>query len=350
MTRPGTSPCGADPNDRIEILVNPRARQIRRSKDLDLARWLGPHDRVHRPLGLDALDRTAASIATDPPAVLGLVGGDGTCGRSLSALTHAFGDDPLPPIALLGGGTMNTIARSIGATEGPRRAVRRLVAWREGRGGWHPVTRHLLEVDGHRRGLLFGNGLFARYIDAYEATGTPGPARAAWVLARATWSALTGGPHARELTAPIGARITLDDTPLPDAPWRVVAAGTVDQVGLGFQPFRAAITHPGQLAMIAIACPPAELATRLHRTWRGRPLDHPDVVERTGTRLIIEADDPQLYMLDGDLGESRPRTTVTVGPRVTLLSPRAPHKRAVPRADSTLEAAGPGRVDDRPQR
>ena len=54
-----------------------------------------------------------------PPAIIAVHGGDGTLHRTITALGRAFGDDPIPPIAILCGGTMNVVATSLGIRERP---------------------------------------------------------------------------------------------------------------------------------------------------------------------------------------------------------------------------------------
>lgn len=311
----------------LVVLANPRARHLRQNPDLveGVRRRLDGHGPLLVPDGLDALARDADRAAALRPRVIALLGGDGTCGRTLDALTRAFPDGELPPIALLGGGTMNTIARSLGVRGHPLEVLERVIDHAAGGATLPAVRRHMLEVDG-RRGFLFGNGLFARYIEAYEAGGEPGPARAAWVLGHAVVSALVGGPFARELTAPFPARIDLDGTTLFEGRILVAAAGTVDDVGLGFRPFVQAVRSPGVLSSITIACSPFALAFQLHHTWRGRPMRHADVVERSGAELLIHSDQPRPYMLDGDLGRSGPRTRVAIGPALDLLVARAPRR------------------------
>lgn len=319
----------------LVVLANPRARHLRRNPDLvsGVRARLGSAGVLFVPDGLDALDRDAAHIATLAPAVIALLGGDGTCGRTLDALTRAFPEGAMPPVALLGGGTMNTIARSLGVRGHPLNVLDRVLESLATGAALPRVRRSMLEVDG-RRGFLFGNGLFARYIEAYEARGAPGPARAAWVLAHAVGSALIGGRFARDLTRPLPARIELDGESILDGRILVAAAGTIDDVGLGFRPFVEAVRNPGTLSTITIACSPFALAFQLHHTWRGRPMRHPDVVERQGRVLRIHSDQPRPYMLDGDLGCSGPVTCVAVGPTLDLLVARAP--RRLPRARRRL--------------
>jgi len=314
----------ADP-PRAVVIANPRARHLRSHPRLlhGLRHALGPQVELLVPQGLDALDAHAAHLRANPPQVIGLVGGDGTLSRTLTALVRAPSSQPLPPIALLGGGTMNTIARSVGAAGRPQHLARGLRAHLEGSRPLVPVVRHLLQVDGERMGFLFGNGLFARYIEAYE-EGQPGPVRAAWVLLRAVLSALVGGAFARRLTAPMQATLSVDGRVLREGPLLVAAAGTIDQVGLGFRPFTGAVRQVGALHALGIGCSPFELAFQLHRPLRGLPLDHPDIVEQVGAELVVHGPPDQPYNLDGDLGRTGPVTTVRVGPAITFLVPRAP--------------------------
>jgi diacylglycerol kinase family enzyme len=179
----------------------------------------------------------------------------------------------------------------------------------------------MLEVDGERRGFLFGNGMFARYIEAYEA-GVPGPRRAATVLARAVGSAVIGGAFARRLTDPIAARVTVDGVWHREGRWLTVAAGTIDQVGLGFRPFFGAVEQPGTLHALAIGGSPFTLARQLRYAWSGRSMRSPDIADRVGRELRIEASAPQLAMMDGDLIELGPNVVVRVGPRLDLLVPK----------------------------
>lgn len=305
------------------LLANPHARLMRRRPDLldRLRGILGPDVPILVPDGLDALERTAADLLARDPEVIALLGGDGTMSRALTALVRARG--ALPPVAPLGGGTMNTVARCLGAAGSPESLAASLRDHLDGRRALHPVTRHLLVVDDDRMGFLFGNGLFARYIQAYE-EGEPGPARAAWVLARATASALVGGAFARHLTAPMQATIEVDGRVVREGRWLVAAAGTVEQVGLGFRAFPGAVQQPGSLHALGIGCSAFALAFQLPRVRRGIGMRHPDIIEEIGTEMMIRGPADQPYNLDGDLGRTGPVTTVRVGPGIPFLVPNPP--------------------------
>ena len=95
---------------------------------------------------LDELEVLIAGWVGSAPDVVGIVGGDGSVGRTVCALRRHLGEDH-PPIALLHGGTMNTISRSMGERGSPASRLRALVkacqagaleaGWLDGRGnGW----------------------------------------------------------------------------------------------------------------------------------------------------------------------------------------------------------------------
>lgn len=307
------------------VLANPNARHLRRTpKLLDrLRERLGDAGVLIATPDLHALDTVARELAAEPPDVLALLGGDGTLGRTLTAVVHAFGDERLPAVAPLGGGTMNTIARSIGVRGDPTLVLDRVLAHTGGRRAMGIERRSLLVVDDDRMGFLFGNGLFARYIEAYE-EGDPGPTRAAAVLSRAVASALVGGTFANRLTRPFAGSIEVDGELVADGRWLVAAAGTIDDVGLGFRPFFGSRTHPGRLHALAIGCSAYALAFQLHHTWRARSMRHDDVHDRFGDELVIRSERAQPYSLDGDLGTSGPVTRVRVGRAVDFLVAGAP--------------------------
>jgi diacylglycerol kinase family enzyme len=318
--------------DRVVVVANTNARHLRRTPRLldRLAAQLGERGELVATPDLAALDRLAASLAASPPAVLALLGGDGTLGRTLTAVVRAWPDAPLPPVAALGGGTMNTVSRGLGVRGTPRAVLAHVLRHASGMRPMGVERRSLLVVDDERMGFLFGNGLFARYIEAYE-EGEPGPARAAAVLGRAVASALVGGAFANRLTRPFDARIEVDGELVAEGRWLVAAAGTVAGVGLGFRPFFGVRTHPGQLHALAIGCSPYALALQLHHTWRGRPMRHPAIHDRIGTELVVRSGHPQPYSLDGDLGRSGTVTRVRIGRTVDFLVAGAPPRLPGPR-------------------
>lgn len=241
----------------------------------------------------------------------------------LTAFVEAYGDTPLPPIALLRGGTMNTVASGIGVKGTPAALLGALVArYHSGEPfGW--VERNLLCVPGPQPqyGFLFGNGLISNFLEAYYEGSEPSPQKAAWILARGVASALVGGALIRRLMRPVELEVEVDGTAWAPAPYLCVGAGTVDDIGLGFRPFYQAPHHPGNIHAVGFACTPMALIGQLANIWFARATQAEGIRDAVTRRLVMRGNGPIPFMIDGDFYAGVQTLTVEVGPRVRLLVP-----------------------------
>ena len=82
----------------------------------------------------DQIGEAMKTIAMIRPSVLAINGGDGTNHVVITAFIRTYGDEPLPAIAFLRGGTMNTTANACGVAGGsPRNLLSRLLDKLDGR-------------------------------------------------------------------------------------------------------------------------------------------------------------------------------------------------------------------------
>jgi len=102
----------------IGIVTNPNSRRNLRYPDQvqRLGYILGDgkeseHALTQHP---DDIVQVAERFRDHGIEILALNGGDGTNHVTLSAFIDVYGDEPLPKIAFLRGGTMNTIANAVG--------------------------------------------------------------------------------------------------------------------------------------------------------------------------------------------------------------------------------------------
>ena len=138
----------------IDLIVNPRARMYQRDPSLlqRVQRAAGDRCTVHVSHTLDGLRSICGELAERGTDLVLLSGGDGSLMAGVSALSEAFAEQPLPPIAPIPGGTAGTVARNWGLhgdpvrclgrlLSGPRRHRRRLRSGREvrQRGGRIPL-------------------------------------------------------------------------------------------------------------------------------------------------------------------------------------------------------------------
>src|SRR5262249_24085648 len=142
---------------------------------------------------LDDLDRALTRLRDLGVEQLLLVGGDGTVGGTLTPLLRIWGRAALPAVTVTAGGTVNTIAHSLAAELSPEATLMRLLA------GARPaldVTRPLVWVEPEdappRAGLIFVNGVAARWLELYYEGEVLGPRAAAALVGRVARSALTG--------------------------------------------------------------------------------------------------------------------------------------------------------------
>ncbi len=317
------APGGALPG--IAVVTNPRSRQNRRYPAIagQLAYLLGERGQLAQPKDRVELVDAARRFRDHGVDVLAINGGDGTAHVVLTAFLQAYGADPLPRIALLRGGTMNTVASGIGVRGTPAELLGALVARYHSGEPFPEVERNVLCVPGEtpQYGFLFGNGLISNFLEIYYEGAEPSPAKAAWILARAAWSALTGGKMLERLMRPIELEVEADGEVWQRASYLSIGAGTVDDIGLRFRPFHLAPRHPGHVHAVAFGCPPAALVGELGRIWLARPTAHPGIRSAVTKRLVMRANAPISYMIDGDFHTGEQTLTVEVGPRLRLILP-----------------------------
>ncbi len=345
----------------IGVILNPKSRRNLRDPGAGerLARCVGNRGVVREARSTDELAVIAAEYRERGIDILAISGGDGTNTVTLTGFLAEYGDAPLPTLALLRGGTMNTVASSVGVKRGsPEELLARVTAHYEGRSDspLGTVERTLLRVapvgrEGPGRphyGFLFGTGVVQGFLAEYYA-GHPSIAGAMQTLARGIGSALVGGEMIRRMAKPFRGSVTLQAEPgeveWPERDYLAVAAGTVAHIGLQFAPFYRFDERPGTFHVLGIYATAAQFVGELPRVWRGVPMRERRAFEAVTARTIVRsAKGPLRYTVDGDLHESavpegvegrqaiaptRASVEVTAGPRVRLLvdSPARPDRR-----------------------
>ncbi len=307
---------------RIVIVNNPAAWRNRRfpATAARLARTLGPDGEVVDAASPEDLTRISARLAAEPADLLAVNGGDGTAHRVIGALVAARA---LPPVALLRGGAMNVLASSHGMRAAPVRAMRAVVE-RIRRGlPLETVERDLLRVEadgaGPVHGLVFGTGCVVAFLEDLASRGGAAPVRAALLLARAAASALAGGRFARALSRREGIRILADGEEWERPAYLAVLAGSVPQVGFGFEPLSRCDEQPGFFHAVGITASLPRLALSLPAVWRGRPWRRRVAADAVARELVLEPEAPLRFSVDGEVYGPADRLRVSVGPALQLL-------------------------------
>lgn len=307
----------------IGVVLNPRSRQNRRdpAAATRLAKTLGDHGVVRTAQTRDELARIAEDFRKLKIDVLGISGGDGTNNVTLTGFLEVYSDEPLPPIAFLRGGTMNTVANAIGVPKGrPDGLLASLIARYNERmtNPLRVVERNVMRV-GDRYGFIIGTGVIHSYMSVYYQHPEPNPLHAAKTLFDACKCVMLHRPT--PVVQRWEGRVELPNaTSFPDRDYLCIAAGTVDQIGLGFRPFYRADHVPGHFHILGIHTTPIGFVKKLKDVWRARPMGADHTYECVADHAILHGKDGVVrYVLDGDIHEHRGPLELRAGPRVKLV-------------------------------
>jgi len=309
----------------IGLITNPRSRANLRDpgRARKLGYLIGSHGTAEATKSLDDLYRVCEEFKKERIDVLGISGGDGTLHHTLTALIKTFADQPLPLVAILRGGTMNTVANSLGLKGETGKLLFELVD--KHRRGLLPslplVSRPLLQV-GDKFGFIFGNGIIYNFLHEYYETGNPSPSTAAQLIARAAASSMVMGGLAKRIYRRFRARVTADGQTWACEDFITVAASVVEQIGLGFKPFYRCCERPDAFAVLGIHTSALGFVTELPSILAGKPMRRDKVIDAVASEVVFEPlDDEKLeYIIDGDTYVGEAALTLKLGPTLRFLA------------------------------
>jgi diacylglycerol kinase (ATP) len=315
----------------IGVVVNPKSRRNRGDPGAAsrLARHLGDFGVVREARSFDELLRVAEDYRRSSIDVLAISGGDGTNSVTLTGFIHTYGTALLPEIALLRGGTMNTVANSVGVVRRRPEDLLDSLVRRYAQRVSQPlpvVERDVMRVaeqagGAARYAFLFGTGVMQRYLSEYYESGASSPLAAVKVLARGIGSAIVRGAMIQRLAEPFRGSVELDDgTAWPERDYLAIAAGTVSHIGLDFKPFYRFAERRGSFHCLGIVASPAAFVAELPRIHKGKPMSPGTAYDAVTSRMVVHcATQPLRYMIDGDLHDAPSPVEVSIGARVRLV-------------------------------
>ena len=307
----------------IAVIVNARSRANRRNPRIatEFQAIVGDRGRVLAPKSIEELEAMAADLRRSKPSVIAIHGGDGTLHKTVTALDRAFGEEPLPPIAILCGGTMNVVATSLRIRERPSTFLTSIVdADRTGQ-PLETIRRRCLRI-GDELGFLFGSGLPANFLTEYYGPGEYGPARAAWLLTRAFFSALWHGPFIQRLFKRFEGSVQVDGTELAQTTFVGLMAGTVREVGLGFKLVHRADEDPERFGVLAMHSAVLSLALDVWAVQRGRGIATTRAFSAVASSMNIHSKNGAMaYTIDGDLYRTHAPVEISLGPPIVFVKP-----------------------------
>jgi len=280
---------------------------------------IGSHGRAQATGSLGDLERTCQEFARERIDVLGISGGDGTLHHTLTAMIRAYGDQPLPSIAILRGGTMNTVANALGIVGDTRDLLFELVDKQRQGVALPTFDKAVLQI-GNRYGFIFGNGIIYNFLHEYYARGNPSPATATRLILAAVGSTVVKGPLSQRIYRRFRARVTADGERWACEDYVTVAAAVVDQIGLGFKPFYRCNEDPRGFALLGIHTNALGFAVELPNILAARPMRKDKAIDAVAHEVVFEPlDGPLEYIIDGDTYREEGPLTLKTGPTLRFV-------------------------------
>ena len=310
----------------IGIVTNPHSRRNRRHPERmrRLGYMLGQHDTYELTNRIEDVRDVAREFKASDIDILALNGGDGTNHVTLTTFIEVYDGDELPKIALLRGGTMNTVSNGIGIRGKPPRLLANLVEkYYTGR-PFETTERDILKVSddsGTRYGFIFGNGLVANFLEIYYESDDPSPATAAILLAKGIATLpVGGGDIVDQIIRPFNARIEMEDETWAERDYTAVIASTVDQIGLGFRPFIRSEERKNSFHMLGVTADAIGIARALPRIRMGLPVPEDKFPSTVTDCAVFHSSEPISYTIDGDMHVSESGVVrLETGPRLEII-------------------------------
>lgn len=306
---------------KIAIIFNPHAKRNRhRPEHCDiLAEIVGDKGVIRRTQDLDELDEVSRELLGEDLDLIGICGGDGTNHLVVSSLISMFeqAGRALPPIALLKGGSMNTISSSVGVRTSAAKTLAYLSE--QHRAGEPFKTKPLGTIRVNQQyGMFFGNGYAVNFLDEYYNTNSDaGPKRAAEITGRTISSILTHGEMFKRLAGKYQARVSVDGEDLAFPAYGMVLAGTIEHIGIGFKPLYRAREREGSFHTIVSSLTLGKVLAQAHRFYMGKPLSGEWHEDRVAGEVIVIGDEEIGYTIDGELYRAR-EVHINSGPTIQV--------------------------------
>jgi len=307
----------------LAVISNPRSQRNRRGALPALRAILADHPDVRHDeiQDFDDLGALIVNLIRSGVEVIAVNGGDGTVQAVLTELGRRDLNGHVPKLAVLAGGMTNVIAKDVGFDGSPEKALRRLLAGLNGRGGegLGDVTRPLIGLslspsEPTTYGMFFGAAGFYEAVrlanDRVRSKGIAGNLASASTLVLSITRLLLGRSDQRDpLCRGEPVALEVDGEKEKAQQSLVLLATTLDRLMLGLMPFW---DGDGEgIRFTNVACPPKRLARALLPVLRGRPKTWMRAAGyRSGAArdLSIEIDSP--VVLDGEIFHPHPGVPV----------------------------------------
>lgn len=283
-------------------------------------------------------------IKSGKTKVIGILGGDGTIFQVINPLLRDMDNDKTlscPPIAILGGGTMNGLFRYLGGKGSPEEVARRIVRKTQ-RENLQTRRMPLLRIE-HAGQIYFGFTfcvgpivrLLKKYTDEQRNVGN-----AVWTAVGSSLASVTGWPISfKRLIYPMSASVIINDSEKCSfAETTGLLAATMPRTIFGFHPFASGepdgTLQTGEFFSIISGLKSFEIIARLPYLafcglWQELRIkipkvlaDDPRYLNRPVQSLKIDGRE-SFFTVDGEVIIAEPNQSIIItrGPELALVYP-----------------------------
>ncbi len=309
--------------ERIGVLINPRAGRV--SKDPGLV------ERLREIVSAEQLRVTSDAAAIAPALeefrnagieTLVIVGGDGSGCAALTTLLEIWPTDRLPALIFAGGGTINTVPRSLGVADPPDRVLRDMTHNPDQVSETIRSPICVTRPDGPTvAGMIFANGVAPRFLEYYYKETSLGAWGAFDAVINCAGSALFGGKLGKRVFSRFSARLEIDGKLQETAEFSTIVAGSVQHVGLGFRILPTAGDVPDRFHLATTGWSGLDIALRLPGLRLELPSHINGIDHASAKRVVIHTEEPVPYTVDAELFEGASPLILEAGPAIRFFQP-----------------------------
>ncbi len=317
----------------IGLIFNPNANPNKKNPEAiknHLETILGKNGIVYQTNSDEEIPRALDELRRNNIAVLGISGGDGTISRVLSEYISIYGENDLPIIAPLKGGTMNMIVADA-VLNAPQTTVCRALS--EAAGADRPiptVERGMLKISIDKSEspaycFCWMDGYLYKFLQTYY-TEVSSPYTALKLIYKSIIATLLGSDDS--MLNEISSTVRLDDVTIENRSHLFLLASSLERLVFRFRPF-VTKPKPGSSFNVMYVRRSVVLRTiyKLPKYLYGGVRSRVDgtFLNQSAKRISVEGNHG--YVMDGELylTDSSLNITIQPGPVLNMFSLSGPH-------------------------
>lgn len=311
---------------KVAIIANPHSKSNRDNPNFlrELEASASTNQQICITDDLDDLKKTVPRLIDEGTEIIGICGGDGSILHVVNLIYHHARKSLPCKIAVLGGGTMNTVAKSLGLRFGYKEACQRFLKMTQDSDSSDELpatTIHPIIVE-DRLGFLYADGSFVRILEQfYENKG--GLKEVAGLSFKLIVSALVQSKFFRSIVLDHPIKVSgASKEVLMDAKSLGVIAASIDTLPLNFPLLAKRPENSLDFQLLTVNCKPNQLLYYL--PWlMVSAKDRSSKLRffKRGESFVVTAAEPFTYTLDGEVFKSKKNTlSLERGPELAIVT------------------------------